>query len=343
MLSAPQQWRLFNGYTNTRTIFGDVLDNMKLRFQSNVLLRKNRIRQLSVPNDTCTCKYMENSVHRNNTNISIKDSHNYVKWRKDGLNSIKYHIHNEYVDKFGAKWIEVSEKPYLSNDELQQLSMTFMYSPIVVAKYKLIFFYNEKSGCSYWKRLLQYIQNITNTNQIHSPASNRLSYLRYFNSQTIASMMYDKSWIKAAFVREPRERILSAYLNKVVDENALIEFCNEYSKTFAGFLKVIKTCHNIHWNSQVRAPVHFYKNMIIGKMEHIFEFTELLLKKIGAWNNKTKLWLNSTKFADETRWHATDSKIKMMQYYNRDLEDEIFNIYKRDYDVFNFDRTYISK
>lgn len=50
-------------------------------------------------------------------------------------------------------------------------------------------------------------------------------------------MMYDKSWIKAAFVREPRERILSAYLNKVVDENALIEFCNEYSKTFAGFLK----------------------------------------------------------------------------------------------------------
>ena len=58
MLSAPQQWRLFNGYTNTRTIFGDVLDNMKLRFQSNVLLRKNRIRQLSVPNDTCTCKYM---------------------------------------------------------------------------------------------------------------------------------------------------------------------------------------------------------------------------------------------------------------------------------------------
>lgn len=237
MLSAPQQWRLFNGYTNTRTIFGDVLDNMKLRFQSNVLLRKNRIRQLSVPNDTCTCKYMENSVHRNNTNISIKDSHNYVKWRKDGLNSIKYHIHNEYVDKFGAKWIEVSEKPYLSNDELQQLSMTFMYSPIVVAKYKLIFFYNEKSGCSYWKRLLQYIQNITNTNQIHSPASNRLSHLRYFNSQTIASMMYDKSWIKAAFVQEPRERILSAYLNKVVDENALIEFCNEYSKTFAGFLK----------------------------------------------------------------------------------------------------------
>ena len=83
--------------------------------------------------------------------------------------------------------------------------------------------------------------------------------------------------------------------------------------------------------------------MIIGKMEHIFEFTELLLKKIGAWNNKTKLWLNSTKFADETRWHATDSKIKIMQYYNRDLEDEIFNIYKRDYDVFNFDRTYISK
>ena len=280
--ATPQEWRLSDGYTNTRTIFGDVLDNMKLRFQSNVLLRKNRIRQLSVPNDKCKC--MESSVDRKNTNISGKGSHNYAKWRKDGLNSIKYHMHNEYVDKFGAKWIEVSKEPYLSNEELQQLSMTFMYSPIVVAKYKLFFFYNEKSGCSYWKRLLQYIQNITNTNQIHSPASNKLSYLRNFNTQTIASiyMMYDKSWIKAAFVREPRERILSAYLNKVVDENALIEFCNEYSKTFTGFLKVIKTCQNIHWNSQVRAPVHFYKNMIIGKMEHIFEFTELLLKKIGA-------------------------------------------------------------
>jgi hypothetical protein len=76
---------------------------------------------------------------------------------------------------------------------------------------------------------------------------------------------------------------------------------------------------------------------------NILEFTERLLRKIGAWNKNINLFLNSTAFATQTRSHATDAKNRITQHYNRHLEDVIFNIYKHDYDVFGFDRTYISK
>jgi hypothetical protein len=140
-----------------------------------MLSQENRIRQLSAPNDTCKC--IETSVNRNNAKVSFNDSHNYVEWRKDGLNSIKYHIHNEYVDKFGAKWIEVSNKPYLTKNELRQFEMTDTSSPIVVPKYRLIFFFIQKSASTYWRRILQYMQNI-NVANMYTPGANKLMYLR---------------------------------------------------------------------------------------------------------------------------------------------------------------------
>lgn len=138
-----------------------------------------------------------------------------------------------------------------------------------------------------------------------------------------------------------RERILSVYLHRVIaNDHMLRKACHNDSETFAAFLEVIQTCEDVHWRSQVRAPVHFYKKMMIGKMEHITEFTELLLRKIGAWNRNTDLWLKS-KYIDALR-HATHAKNKMMQYYNKGYEDIIFNMHRQDYEVFGFDRSYIS-
>lgn len=294
---------------------------------------RRQILQRSV-DDTQLCTGIQTSLHTKKTKVPLDVSHSPFEGQQDQLDNIRYHIHNEFVDKYATKWIVVSEQPYLSETELQQLLQTNNSCPIVLPKYRLIFFYSEKSASTYWIGVLQYIQNIkVKLRNIHVMGNNKLTYLRHFDRHTITSMMYNKSWIKAAFVRDPRERILSAYLHKVIaSDHILPSVCHNESKTFAAFLEIIQTCKNIHWISQVRAPAHFYKNMMIGKMEHIAEFTELLLRRIGAWNRNTELWLKS-KYIDPLK-HATNAKNNMMHYYSKSYEDIIFNLYRQDYEVF---------
>ncbi|CAC5376208.1 unnamed protein product [Mytilus coruscus] len=217
--------------------------------------------------------------------------------------------------------------------------------PVVVPSYKLIFFYNQKSAATYWKYLLHYIQNISTVREPHilqDPVKSGFTFLRDFNATEITYMMYSKTWTKATFVREPRERLLSAYLDKVVKQNFFQRRCNKNISSLGEFLKVIKTCKNSHWESQVRAPLHFYKDMMIGKFENISKFTKALLTKIGAWNTKVEKWLQSDELSLRYRIHSVGGANKLHLFYNRNLENEIFDMYSLDYKVFGFKQDYIT-
>ena len=52
---------------------------------------------------------------------------------------------------------------------------------------------------------------------IHNPRTNGLKQLRNFKTHDIQTMMTSDDWTRAIFVREPKERLLSAYLDKVVN------------------------------------------------------------------------------------------------------------------------------
>ena len=72
------------------------------------------------------------------------------EWKSDGLSNIKYYVTKIFTDVLGTKWFKVSDIPDISKQEIKKLKRTFISSfPIVVPKYKLIFFWNEKSGCTY--------------------------------------------------------------------------------------------------------------------------------------------------------------------------------------------------
>ncbi|XP_071144951.1 carbohydrate sulfotransferase 9-like [Mytilus edulis] len=234
--------------------------------------------------------------------------------------------------------------PQLTKVELRQIKRYTHYSsPIVVSKYKLIFFWNEKVGCTYWKSLLQFIQGIKNK-EVHDPRRNGLTYLIQFKDNDVTDMMFNEAWIKAVFVREPRERVLSAFLDKGLNNSLMMDLCGRPSvKSFPEFLAVIKLCKDVHWSSQVKLPRHLYKNTMIGKMPDIDKFTENLLTKIGAWNDTVKDWLHSKEQFGRARPHATSARQKLLQYYNdTKSQDIIFEMYTDDYKVFNFDKKYFN-
>ncbi|XP_063425371.1 uncharacterized protein LOC134708651 [Mytilus trossulus] len=210
---------------------------------------------------------------------------------------------------------------------------------IVVPKYQLIFFWSEKSACTYWKRILQFIQGINRT-ILHDPRSG-LKTLDMFSNCKIMEIMSNEQWVKAAFVREPRERILSSYLDKGQHRHVMNEVCQiNRTLSFNEFLEIIKQCNDGHWSKQLRAPEYFYKQMMVGKFSHISSFTEKLLKRIGAWNEKVANWITSSKHIYQP--HATNSKNKLLAYYNNTKsQDLIFNLFSDDYRVFGYDRTYL--
>jgi hypothetical protein len=81
--------------------------------------------------------------------------------------------------------------------------------------------------------------------------------------------------------------------------------------------------------------------MVIGKMENISQFSKYLLLKIGAWNSDVQHFLSSVEM-NNTRHHATNANNKILQYYNRTLENEIFRQFKLDYKIFGFNKNYIT-
>lgn len=229
----------------------------------------------------------------------------------------------------------------LSKDELGMIKRGFYVSPIVNKKYKLILFWNEKSACTYWKRIMQFLEGLNLTalkGEVHNPYENGLTYLYDYSDENVTSMILDNTWTKVAFVREPRERILSCFFDKVLREPHFKLKCNKTITSFEVFLNEIKTCKDPHWESQVRAPIWLYKNMFIGKMSNITDFTVDLLKKIGAYTTDIQSKLREFRKAH----YASNAGSILQQYYNdTKLEDTIFDMYKDDYEVFGFDKNYL--
>jgi hypothetical protein len=100
-------------------------------------------------------------------------------------------------------------------------------APIVMQEYKLIFFTVPKIGSTVMKQLFRRMTGYQNWNisQLnspwipHNPEQNGLKYLSDYSIQEANRFLTRKDWTRAIFLRDPKERTLSAYLDKVLHEN----------------------------------------------------------------------------------------------------------------------------
>ena len=95
-------------------------------------------------------------------------------------------------------------------------------APIVVEKYKLVFFTIPKVACTTWKQafglMIGYDNWYLDTEGLegdpHDPNLNGLRYLYHFPIETAHEMMTSPHWTRAIFVRDPKIRFLSAFMDK---------------------------------------------------------------------------------------------------------------------------------
>ncbi len=262
-------------------------------------------------------------------------------------------------------------KPEITEDDLiYNLSRNTV--PIVNEEYKIIFFQVAKVASSEWTRFFMRLNNDPSwcTNKrIHDREVNGLKYLTDFRKSDAEEMMTNTEWTKAVFVRHPKPRVLSAFLDKSVERSRhFVETsCKNYSaggkdfddcvdnhKDYGWFLHHITTklAQNVHWRSiYSRIDEKWWPHVnFVGNMETLSDDAKALLQSthssvsgISAWDKIGKFgWsenerdcentVNSTGvfLAQRDVRHTTSAREKMMKYYTPDLEKFVERHYADD-------------
>jgi hypothetical protein len=244
-------------------------------------------------------------------------------------------------------------------------------APIVLEPFQLLFFTSPKVGCTIWKQLFRRMNGAVdyraeNTAQLlpWNPVANGLRYLYQYDRATANHMMTHPNWTRALIVREPKERFVSAYLDKAFQHPTFLQeqCCRHYAGGVCAhnqaqqqqqqqqqpkpvspeaFVRVMQTCNNPHWRPQSKRMEAKYWPYInfIGHMETVADSAEQLLRQIGAWEEfGASGWgvagdeaIFQAKAGGAGRTHATGAATKLRLHISAELEKELDEFYRHDY------------
>lgn len=229
-------------------------------------------------------------------------------------------------------------------------------APIVLEDFKLVFFTTPKVGCTTWKQLFRRMMGYSNWRAENTgnmlpwnPKTNGLKYLYHYNLTYASEIMSSPEWTRAIFVRDPKERFLSAYLDKAVkNRDYLARKCCQWKKeciqsakaSLEGFFELAQECPDPHWAPQHnRVDEKFWPAInFVGHMETMAEDAEKLLLQVGAWEYGQSGWGKDGKQAifraeggESGRKHATNAKENMQAYFTPRLEAKVDLYYGKDY------------
>ena len=197
----------------------------------------------------------------------------------------------------------------------------------------------------------------------HHPLKNGLRYLYQYSPREAFQIISSPAWTKAIFVRDPKERLLSAYLDKAARKDGIYVYrhccpnnslhsnttttscAKQASTSFYDFVDVVRyqCCCDPHWKPQAkRVDDIFWKYMsFVGHFESLQDDTKRLLQNLGIWDDfGASGWGldgNESIFAESTyAQHKTNAKAKLISYYNQtrnhiSIEDVVEELYFQDY------------
>ena len=219
---------------------------------------------------------------------------------------------------------------------------------IVIEKLKFVFCFIPKISCTNWKRVLYSAEN-PGEQVFRNPHRNSLfSWLKDYNVNERKHIL--KSYYKAMFVREPFERLASAYRDKVegvwlkrfvIPDITIEEIWKEGTVPFSSFIRSVLSSDVItlkkhgyhiedqHWRSYEQICPCEVDYDFIGHFENLAEEAPQLLKIIGV-----------DDYVTFPEYHPSKTKLYMSEYYSQLTKDEIFQLgreYELDFKLFGYD------
>ena len=230
---------------------------------------------------------------------------------------------------------------------------------LVSNRYKTLFCYVPKVACSNWKRVFLVLSGYNNSMaQISGPMAHESGLL-----DTLDRYSYDEinqklqTYKKILFVREPLERVLSAYRNKFTTEHNInfhqrygIKIIKKYRLNFTRepsddeqvkfneFVKYLlhlrpDQLHDKHWELQhkICSPCSINYDFI-GRYETLKSDAARALEMMGASGKAAFPDIGKGKTGEE-------SKTLMKEFYSQISQEEFVQLtemYKMDYLLFNY-------
>lgn len=195
----------------------------------------------------------------------------------------------------------------------------------------------------------------------HDPRYNGLKYLYYYPLPKALDMLTDPTWTRAIFVRDPKERLLSAYLDKAAKKNGLYvdrhccpkqlqdaDSCGKRaSRSLLDFVHVIRKecCCDAHWKPQSqRIDEELWDHVnFVGYFESLAEDARKMLERLGVWEefgaSGWGKYQNESIFTESSQAkHRTGAGTKLSKYFNDSVvEDLVFDFYSGDYKRFAYE------
>lgn len=253
-------------------------------------------------------------------------------------------------------------QPDISSRRISQRQVARVY---VEDRHRLLYCEVPKSGCSNWKRVLMVLNGrARSTGDIpHDKAhyGNKLQRLEAYDQASMAKRL--ASYTKVLFVREPFERLVSAFRDKFESPNSYYHpvfgrpIISKYRAnatsaalrtgagvTFREFVRYLLDVKrpvgmDIHWEpvSQMCSPCLMQYNFI-GKFENLEKEANFLLRSIGAPKN-----LTFPDFKDRNP-NAERTSAKITQDYfaqlNATERQKVYDFYYMDYLMFDYPKPF---
>ncbi|XP_072322054.1 carbohydrate sulfotransferase 11 [Eucyclogobius newberryi] len=233
---------------------------------------------------------------------------------------------------------------------------------VVDEEHELIYCYVPKVACTNWKRVMMVLTGhgrYSDPMEIPSNEAHVPSNLKTLNQYSIADINHRlKTYFKFVFVREPFERLVSAYRNKFTlkynssfhkrfgtrivrryrknaTQEALVNGDDVQFREFVGYLVDPATRRdgplNEHWQTvhQLCHPCHIHYDLV-GKYETLEEDANYVLRLVGMGNA-----LRFPSYAKSTR--TTDAMAaQFFSNISSQQQGALYQLYKLDFLMFNY-------
>ncbi|CAG9133488.1 unnamed protein product [Plutella xylostella] len=291
-----------------------------------------------------------NDVWNNNNNVE-----------GSGVHSIEL---TQSLNLARQEWIQEACRRRPPRGGLAELPPTQLDHILVSEKHKLLYCYVPKVACTNWKRTLMILEGKWNTTDVLSiPANLSHSMGMFRNLSSVPPEQRDymlENYHKMIIVRNPFERLLSAYRNKLEGDsisakyfqdrvgrriikafrpnpsNESLEFGDDVSfEEFAQFLagapaELADVARNEHWQP-VASLCHPCRvnYTLVGKYETLVDDALLALHTINASHIQFPRLARTSGTADKLRNYYSLLQLPLIR--------KLYKLYKDDFRIFNYD------
>ncbi|KAL7555055.1 hypothetical protein ACHAWF_018671 [Thalassiosira exigua] len=219
---------------------------------------------------------------------------------------------------------------------------------IVFPAAKFVFCGIPKVGITQWEMFLRFTMGAKDYPSMpHYKLDRELLQFDKLEPEAQRRIWEDKEWTWAAFLRDPAERLLSAYLDKVKGKAGKRMKLHNESMTFEEFIDYLskpvahvnatsaKGMHGLswfsdpHWRPQVYScglSERLDRFQFIGELGNVEAHTKELLQHVGLWDSHRKHFINGGVKVGRNPWCNIQSHpVNGTQHVGFQQKDEVSN------------------